>query len=65
MNRMHTYPTTKEAKRKELNIIQDTLRTSNSEYNKNFSMRDSKQHKHNKISGLQHERKQNGLFLYI
>jgi hypothetical protein len=46
MNRVHMYPITKEAKTKDLNIVQNTLR--NNEYNRNLGMRHSKQHKHNK-----------------
>jgi hypothetical protein len=40
MNRMLTYPITKEAKEKEVNIIRDILL--NNEYNKNLSTRHSK-----------------------
>lgn len=43
MNRMLTYPVTKEAKEKELNIIPNILH--NNRYNKNLSTRNSKQHK--------------------
>jgi hypothetical protein len=54
MNRVQTYPITKEAKENELNIIQDTLH--NNEYNKNVSTRHSDQHKHNKNIDRQHQK---------
>jgi hypothetical protein len=41
---MNTYPTTKKAKTKEVNIIQDMLHSNG--YNKNLSIRHSKQQKH-------------------
>jgi hypothetical protein len=37
MKRVHTYPITKEAKEKELNVIKDTLHIN--EYNINLGMR--------------------------
>jgi hypothetical protein len=46
MNRVHTYPITKEAKERELNIIKDTLH--NNEYNTNLGMRHFNQHKYKK-----------------
>jgi hypothetical protein len=61
MNRVHTYPITREAKENELNIIQDTF--NNNEYNKNLSTRHSYQCKHNK--NTDNTRKQNGSFSHI
>jgi hypothetical protein len=46
MNRMLTYPITKEAKEKELNNILEILY--NNVYSKNLSTRQPNQHNHNK-----------------
>jgi hypothetical protein len=54
MNRVHTYPITKEAKQKELNIMKDTLH--NNEYNTNLGMKHPNQHKHNKNTDPQHQK---------
>jgi hypothetical protein len=54
MNRVHTYPITKEAKQKELNIIKDAPH--NNEYNTNLGMRHPNHHKHNKNTDLQHQK---------
>jgi hypothetical protein len=62
MNRIYTYPTTNEAKTKELNIIQDTLH--NNEYNRNLSISHSKNHKHNKNTSPQHQTKKLAMFTY-
>lgn len=58
MNRVLTYPITKEAKERE--NMQDTLH--NNDYNKNLSTRHSNQHKHNKNTGRQHQKKKMGHF---
>jgi hypothetical protein len=55
---VNTYPITNEAKTRELNSIQDILH--NNEYNKNLSIRHSKQQKQ-----VCSTKKQNGLFLHI
>jgi hypothetical protein len=53
MNRVNTCAITKDAKEKELNII-DTLL--NNEYNINLGMRHHNQHKHNKNTDPKHQK---------
>jgi hypothetical protein len=53
MNRVHTYPITKAAKEKDLNI-KDTLH--NNEYNVNLGMRHPNRHRHNKNTDPQHQK---------
>jgi hypothetical protein len=60
-NRVHTYPIIKEAKTKELNIIQDTLH--NNEYNKNINVCHSKNHKNKNVSP-QHQTTKWAIFIY-
>jgi hypothetical protein len=60
MRRMLTYRVTKEAKEKELNIMQDILH--NNEYNKNLCINHSNQHKHNKNTDRQHKKNKTGHF---
>jgi hypothetical protein len=55
-----TYPITKEAKEKELNIIHDKLH--NNEYNKNLSTIYANQRKHNKNTGRQHKKTKYAIF---
>jgi uncharacterized protein YajQ (UPF0234 family) len=62
MNRVNTYPITKEVKEKELNTIQDTLH--NNEYNKNLSTRHPNQRKHNKNKDRQHQKTKWVIFTY-
>jgi hypothetical protein len=61
LNRVHTYPITKEAKTKELNIIQDTLH--NNEYSKTINVCHSKYHKHKNVSP-QHQTTKWAIFTY-
>jgi hypothetical protein len=62
MNRVHKYPITKEAREKELSIIQDILH--NNEYNTDLSMRQPDPYKHNKNTDLQHQKRKWALFTY-
>jgi hypothetical protein len=62
-NRLLTYPITKEAKGKELNIIQDILH--NNEYNKNFSTRQTNQHKRHKNTDRQHQKTKWAIFTQV
>jgi hypothetical protein len=61
-NRVHTYPITKEAKEKELNIIQDTMH--NNEYNKYLSTTQPNERKHNKNTDRQHQKTEWAIFTH-
>jgi ribosomal protein S4 len=63
INRVHTYPITNEEKTKELNIMQDTLK-SNEYNNKNLNISHSRNHKHNKTSSQQHQTTKWAMFTY-
>jgi hypothetical protein len=60
MNRVHTYPITKEGKEKELNVIQDTLH--NNDCNQNLSTRHPNQRKLNKNTDWQHQKTKRAIF---
>jgi hypothetical protein len=60
---VHTYPITKEEKRKELNITQDTL-YNNECNNKNLNISHSRNHKHNKNTSQQHQTTRWATFTY-
>jgi hypothetical protein len=62
MKRVHTYPITKQAQEKELNIINDTLH--NNEYNINLGARHPKQQKYNRNTDPQHQKTKWTIFTY-
>jgi hypothetical protein len=62
VNRLHTYPITKEAKKKELNTVKDRLH--NNKYNLNLDMKHLTQHEHDINTDAQHQKTKWATFTY-